>query len=482
MQLSPDEEVIQVSGATPIRAHKVRYYLDPRLSGRVGAPPSAATRLAGPPDDWSSIVSPGANAASAAPGSADEGGHRIEPELEGMDREAALRNLKRILRSMGRATRSSRPPTYSVVSRRSPGRPPWILTTASLCEDQPMKVQAKVFLPGDVARALDDAARRMRRSKSEIMVAALASYLSPDGAEATEAAVTRRLDRMSRQIERLERDLTISNEAVALFVRTWLRNAPSMSSADDQAAIDVGRERYLDQDHLLIEHTLGNAPRLPSGWPGAVYLWTRGTPLSAAREVFRAEPAHALMMVSATGAGADRVGVIMDAADFSTISHHLVTPDGQVETTPLPQGLKIGQVVGAGQRIVVQLAEPATVGGKSYPADSILAYETGKSVPADKRLNPVFAPTDGEVVSGPLTSIAVGRSTIRISLVRRGIYSIATAAKTAGGWDLQRGQPSAIGSSASFQSAGRCRTRRTRCERPLQRAHPKPRSSDQGSV
>lgn len=107
-----------------------------------------------------------------------------------------------------------------------------------------MKVQAKVFLPGDVGRALDEAARRMRRSKSEIMVAALASYLSPDGAEATEAAVTRRLDRMSRQIERLERDVTISNEALALFVRTWLRNAPAMNSSDDQAAVDIGRDRY----------------------------------------------------------------------------------------------------------------------------------------------------------------------------------------------------------------------------------------------
>lgn len=107
-----------------------------------------------------------------------------------------------------------------------------------------MKIQAKVFLPGDVARALDEAARRMRRSKSEIMVAALASYLSPDGAEATEAAMTRRLDRMSRQIERLERDITISNEAVALFVRTWLRNTPSIVSPDDRIATDLGRERY----------------------------------------------------------------------------------------------------------------------------------------------------------------------------------------------------------------------------------------------
>lgn len=107
-----------------------------------------------------------------------------------------------------------------------------------------MKVQAKVFLPGEVARALDEAARRMRRSKSEIMVAALASYLSPDGAEATEAAMTRRLDRISRQIERLERDITISNEAVALFVRTWLRNAPALPAVDDSVAGDLGRERY----------------------------------------------------------------------------------------------------------------------------------------------------------------------------------------------------------------------------------------------
>jgi hypothetical protein len=135
-----------------------------------------------------------------------------------------------------------------------------------------MKVQAKVFLPGDVARALGEAARRTRRSKSEIMVAALASYLSPDSVEATEAAVTRRLDRMSRQIERLERDVTISNEAVALFVRTWLRNAPSMSSADDQAAVDVGRERYarfvetlarrlstgkLLRDDIAVDHSAG---------------------------------------------------------------------------------------------------------------------------------------------------------------------------------------------------------------------------------
>jgi hypothetical protein len=107
-----------------------------------------------------------------------------------------------------------------------------------------MKIQTKVFLPGDVVRALDEASRRLRKPKSEIVRAAIASYLSADGAEVGEAAVTRRLDRMSRQIERLERDLTISNEAIALYVKTWLKSVPQLASNEDPAVVATGRERY----------------------------------------------------------------------------------------------------------------------------------------------------------------------------------------------------------------------------------------------
>jgi hypothetical protein len=107
-----------------------------------------------------------------------------------------------------------------------------------------MKIQTKVFLPGDLVSDLDETSRRTRKSKSELMRAALAAYLSPDSAATAEAALHRRLDRLTRQYERLERDLTISNEAFALFVRTWLKAMPVMSTSDDQAATDRGRERY----------------------------------------------------------------------------------------------------------------------------------------------------------------------------------------------------------------------------------------------
>jgi hypothetical protein len=59
-----------------------------------------------------------------------------------------------------------------------------------------------------------------------------------------EAALGKRLDRLTRQVERLERRVTISNEAMALFVRFWLTATPPVPDASSPAAQAKGRERY----------------------------------------------------------------------------------------------------------------------------------------------------------------------------------------------------------------------------------------------
>jgi predicted transcriptional regulator len=107
-----------------------------------------------------------------------------------------------------------------------------------------MKIPTKVFLTSDTIRVLDERARRTRRQKSEIVRAAIEAYLSPDNAEVGEAALFRRLDRMSRQLDRLERDVTIANEAIGLYVKTWLKVTPAMSRVEDRAAAAKGQERY----------------------------------------------------------------------------------------------------------------------------------------------------------------------------------------------------------------------------------------------
>jgi hypothetical protein len=107
-----------------------------------------------------------------------------------------------------------------------------------------MKVETKVYLPADLSKALDQLAIRTRRPKSEIIRAALASFMSPDGAERSEAALLRRLDRMNKHMERLEREAQVGNEALAIFIRTWLGATPVVSAADEPAIRALGQKRY----------------------------------------------------------------------------------------------------------------------------------------------------------------------------------------------------------------------------------------------
>lgn len=99
-------------------------------------------------------------------------------------------------------------------------------------------------LSTELAAQLAEYSARRRVSQAQVVEAALASHLSPDGADRLEAALARRLDRMTRAIERLERHGTIGNEAVALFVRFWLTSVPPLPDSAQPAAQAKGRERY----------------------------------------------------------------------------------------------------------------------------------------------------------------------------------------------------------------------------------------------
>jgi hypothetical protein len=56
--------------------------------------------------------------------------------------------------------------------------------------------------------------------------------------------VVRRLDRLTRQGERLERDLWIAAETLALFIRFWLTVTPPLPEIAQAAAQAKGRERF----------------------------------------------------------------------------------------------------------------------------------------------------------------------------------------------------------------------------------------------
>jgi len=107
-----------------------------------------------------------------------------------------------------------------------------------------MRERYSVRLPLDLLKQLDEFADRRRVGRAAIVETAIASYLSPDGADQLEAALARRLDRINRQLDRIERHIAITNETVALFVRTWLIQTPPLPDAAQQAAQAKGQQRY----------------------------------------------------------------------------------------------------------------------------------------------------------------------------------------------------------------------------------------------
>lgn len=107
-----------------------------------------------------------------------------------------------------------------------------------------MRTRMNVYFPPAMMREISDLADRKRISRSSVIEAAVASFLSPDDADQREAAFSRRLDRMSRQFLRLERDVGLTAETLALFVRYWLTITPPLPSEDQAAAQAKGRERF----------------------------------------------------------------------------------------------------------------------------------------------------------------------------------------------------------------------------------------------
>ena len=99
-----------------------------------------------------------------------------------------------------------------------------------------------LFIQPEHAKRLDELAAKKGVSKSSIVAAALASWLSPDAADQREAAIAKRLDRLSRQAERMERDQNIAIETLALFIRYFLTvNTPVPEAHQDAARAGARR-------------------------------------------------------------------------------------------------------------------------------------------------------------------------------------------------------------------------------------------------
>lgn len=116
------------------------------------------------------------------------------------------------------------------------------------------QTRLNLFIAPEHARRLGELAVRKGVSKSAIVAAALASWLAPEAGGARDALLDRRLDRLSRQFGRIERDQAILIETVALFVRYFLTVSTPVPEAHQEAAKAQGRARFAQFVEQLGRH------------------------------------------------------------------------------------------------------------------------------------------------------------------------------------------------------------------------------------
>ncbi|KGJ08977.1 CopG family transcriptional regulator [Paracoccus versutus] len=106
------------------------------------------------------------------------------------------------------------------------------------------RTRMNVYFDPELLKQVEMLALRRNVSKSAIVEAAVASFLSGDAADRLEAAMSRRLDRIGRQMDMLDEDLAVLGETVSLFVYFWLAATPPQPESAQASARAKGAERF----------------------------------------------------------------------------------------------------------------------------------------------------------------------------------------------------------------------------------------------
>lgn len=107
----------------------------------------------------------------------------------------------------------------------------------------PVKLRQNLYLDLELSKALDVLANKPGATKSGIVNDALTAWITRRAAGQIDDLLKPRLDRMSRDIERIARDVEVLLESLSLFVRYQLTVTAPLPEADS-AARAVGRERF----------------------------------------------------------------------------------------------------------------------------------------------------------------------------------------------------------------------------------------------
>lgn len=107
-----------------------------------------------------------------------------------------------------------------------------------------MKSRRHVYLDDSLMKRLDRLTAAPGTSPSAVIAAALSAYLENMGADTLDEKLKVRLERSAAQLSRIERDVGIVMESLAVFVRYQLAVTAPLPAADLVAGRKAAEDRF----------------------------------------------------------------------------------------------------------------------------------------------------------------------------------------------------------------------------------------------
>ena len=170
----------------------------------------------------------------------------------------------------------------------------------------------------------------------------------------------------------------------------------------DGFALPLSKNRWtwVDADTLLVGTAAAGDPVTDSGYPRAVRLWKRGTPLSQARVVFEGQQRDVWASASSDRTPGFERSFVMRGIDF--YRHEMFVLDGAgLKQVPKPQD---AQVAFWKERALMRLRSDWKQGERVWPAGSLLVMSASALMEGKAEPVALFTPTVQRSLAGYTTT------------------------------------------------------------------------------
>ena len=157
-----------------------------------------------------------------------------------------------------------------------------------------------------------------------------------------------------------------------------------------------GQLSWIDQDHVFVTTDFGKGTMTESGYPRQVRRWTRGTPMTDAKLVFEVGVKDVWAMATHDFTPGFPRNFVFRVQDFFNVETFLLHDQGKRHKVDVPIS---SQATVHREWLLVQLREPWTTGGKTWPSGSLIATRFDEFMPGKGEFHALFTPTETTALS-----------------------------------------------------------------------------------